>query len=120
MEDILNNTVQAFLADPLLYIGMVLSAYAVLSFLTFLNGFISGSGHILGNSGHAEHQLHARVRTITGLLNVAAVFVIWEFIRFVGSWFGYTTMSTGVGITATLILVVWMGYSLAFAKKGGH
>lgn len=120
MEDILNNAVNTFLADPLLYIGMVLSAYAVLGFLTFLNGFISGSGHLLTNSGHAEHQLHARARAITGLLNVIAAFIIWESVRFIGSWFGYGTISTGLGVTATFILGVWIVYSVAFAKKGGH
>jgi len=120
MEEILNNLVKAFVADPLLYIGMVLSAYAVLGFLTFLNGFISGAGHIIPNSGHAEHQLHARVRAIMGLLNVAAVFLVWEVIRFVASWFGYTTMNTTVGVVALALFAFWVGYSLLFGAKGGH
>lgn len=116
MEDILNN----FLADPLLYIGMALSAYAVIGFLTFLRGFIAGSGHIIGNSGHNEHQEEARMRSIWGLLIVFAVFLVWETMRFVASWFGYTTMNTGFGITVSVILLLWVGHTLVLGKKGGH
>jgi len=120
MEDILHNTVQNFLNDPLLYIGMVLSAYAVIGFLTFLRGFIAGSGHVIANSGHNEHQEEARVRATWGLLIVFAVFLIWETLRFVASWFGYATVNTNFGIVVSIILLLWIGYTLLLSKKGGH
>jgi hypothetical protein len=118
MESLLHN----FFTDPLFYIGLVISIFAVFGFLTFLRGIIAGIGHVLGNSGHAEHQEEAQVRVVWGTLMLWAAFLTWEIIRWVGSWFGYAEVSTSLGLTVTSLALLWIVVQafLQKKKKGGH
>lgn len=114
MESLLHNLG----TDPLLYIGIALSGFAVLGFLTFLRGFIAGVGHIVGNSAHDEHQAHARARTIWGAYMLVVAFLLWETARFIASWFGYDTYNVVLGLVMVALLTVCL--TIANMGSGGH
>ncbi len=116
MDTLLHNLAE----NPLLYVGIPLSVYAVIGFLTFLRGFIGGVGHLVTNSGHNEHQEEARVRATWGFCIALAAFLAWESARFVASWFGYTTMHPIFGFSVVTLLVLWIVYTAVTSTKGGH
>ncbi len=114
MESVLNN----FLSTPLYYVGLPVSALAVLSLLVFIRGFVAGAGYVFGDNGHIEHQDHAEARVTWGTLLLAFIFIFWECLRFIASWFGVGTYSVPTGTIMLTIAAIWV-LSMMMNKGGG-
>ena len=68
-------------SDPLADIQILLSVAGAVGFIIFAWGF---AGYILAHEDD-EHEQHASVRMITGLVWMVVLFVLWEVIRYVVS-----------------------------------
>ena len=110
---------QAFIDNPLLYLGGCLCVLAAYGFTTFLSGFLSGSGHIIMHDGHVEHQEHAQIHAVNGAFQITAAFLLWEILRFVATIFGYDTANMTVSIILVVFLVVWIIFFKSKAAAGG-
>jgi hypothetical protein len=101
-------------------IGALLSFLAAWSFLIFLRGFLSGISYVFSDNGNADHMGHYSVRTVWGFLLLIPIFVIWEVLRGVATWFGYGNANT----TTTWVMIVLGVIVAIFISKqsggGGH
>ena len=73
------------IADPLFYVGYILSVFAAISFLIFLKGFLQGLQQVVfidGNEEHLDHE-HSREHITLGVLLMIFIFILWELLR----WF---------------------------------
>ncbi|MCX6820277.1 MAG: hypothetical protein NT019_03300 [Candidatus Adlerbacteria bacterium] len=122
MEQFWNNV----LAVPFYYVEVLLAGLAAISFLVFLRGFLGGIGNVFTMNGHDEHLLHARTRSVWGVLLLAFLFVLWEILRMVASWLGGPMGDTTLGMWFVIaIAATWL---FLFIKKklfsggggGGH
>lgn len=68
-------------SNPLADIQILLSLAGVGSFIIFAWGF---TGYVLAHEDD-DHEQHASVRMITGLVWMVIFFVLWEAIRYVVS-----------------------------------
>jgi hypothetical protein len=119
---VLTTAFNAIIANPLYYIGVVVVSLAVLSFLVYLRGFISGVGHIFDDGAHIEHQHHADQRTIWGALLLIVIFILWETLRTTfGLFSGTATATPVIGITLAIIwaIVIWWLFFAEPSKGGG-
>ena len=78
---------ESFLADPLYYIGVVFSLAAALAFITFLRGFLSGIVKAFTMNASDSHMDHWRVYSVWGVFLLAAIFVLWEIVRWIAGLF---------------------------------
>ena len=84
METLLNH----FFSDPMFYIGGFFAGLAVLAFLTFLRGFLTGIPELFTNNSNYDHLRIAYTRALWGMFFLIIIFAVWEVVRFVASWFG--------------------------------
>ena len=109
-----------FFENVFFYIGVVLAAYAVYGFITFLNGFLSGAPHVFLHDGHIEHQDHAETRVIQGMFMLWTAFCIWEVLRVPASWLGVGTANTTLAlIILGISAFAWIMGKLTGKKGGG-
>ena len=114
--------VYSIVLHPIYSIGFILSFAAGFSFLIFLRGFLSGVGHIFTIDHHDDHQDHARVRAIWGVVLLYEIFMLWVLVRTVASFFGGPTIN--VTLTCWLfgvyaVLRVW-GWFVLPPPPAGH
>jgi hypothetical protein len=83
MESLLNN----FFSHPFFYVGALVSAFAAISFLLYLRGFIAGVGHVFDDGAHIGHQHHANERVVHGVLLLGITFIVWEIVRSIAGLF---------------------------------
>lgn len=79
METLLNN----FLSDPMFYIGAIFAGFAVLAFLTFLRGFLTGAPELFTNNSNYEHLRIAYTRVLWGTFLLVIIFAVWEVLRLI-------------------------------------
>lgn len=79
MESYLNN----FLSDPMFYIGALFAGLAVLAFLTFLRGFLTGIPELFNNNSNYAHLRIAYTRVLWGTFFLVIIFAVWETLRFI-------------------------------------
>lgn len=99
-------------------IGALLSFLAAWSFLIFLRGFLSGIPYVFSDNGNEEHMDHYSVRSTWGFLLLIPIFVLWEILRGIATWFGY-----GDANTATTWVMIVLGALIAWfisAQSGGE
>jgi len=82
--DTVNILINAFLTEPLTYIGSVMSLLAAVGFLIFLWGFIE---YIMEINGNDAEKNHSSISMVHGTTWVVTIFVMWETIRFIASYF---------------------------------
>lgn len=66
-------------SNPLADIQILLSIAGAVGFIIFAWGF---TGYVLAHEDD-DHELHASVRMVTGLVWMVVLFVLWEIIRYV-------------------------------------
>jgi len=114
----------AFYAHPMYFIGVVFAAIGAMGFGLFISGFFPGLPHFFTLSSHDEHQEHYRIRCVRGTMILVHIFILWEIVRLVASWFtgGSVDPSIVLGLIITYIIVmiiigVWSGIASAIANK---
>jgi hypothetical protein len=78
---------ESFFLHPFFYISAAFALVAAMGFLIFLRGFIGGIGDVFTMTGHVTHVQEAQTRAVWGVFILTSVFVVWEVVRWVASWF---------------------------------
>ena len=93
----------SFYADPLYFIGVVLSVYAAFGFVYFLAGLLPGSHHVILIDGHDGHMSHYRHRIAVGLGLMVEAFIVWEIVRLIADALAGKPVTNG-GLVAFVIV----------------
>jgi hypothetical protein len=122
----MNSFWDTVLATPFHYVEMLFAFIATLSFLVFFRGWLGSIGNIFKMSAHEEHLEHSQVREIWGVYLLIFLFMVWEIVRTVASWFGFQDggqVTLGYWCAGIMVLI----YAFLFIKKslfsgggGGH
>lgn len=116
MEIFIDN----FFANPLLYIGGLMSLCAAVAFIIFLAGFAGGLPHLFTNSESDEHMEHSRTRTMWGLGWLILIFGVWEIIRFLWGLAPRSHALFGLFLIFVLYFVPWYIKWYNTPKKSSH
>jgi hypothetical protein len=82
----MNSILQVLYSHPMHTIGAVFAFFAMVGFLLFLRGFMSGFGNFFTFDHNDYYLERARVRVVWGVLIMYAAFSIWEVVRFIVDW----------------------------------
>jgi hypothetical protein len=116
----------AFIANvfynPLPFIGAVISFFAVVAFLVFLRGFLSGVMYLFTLNGNDDFLLPARIRVAWGFLLLVFFFCLWQYIRFAGALITGSVWPLGLWLAtvllSTLFVLQWSLHFYAHKEKG--
>ena len=112
------------IANPLFFIGAIISFVACLGFLIFLRGFLLGLNQLFYIDGHDDFVALARIRVTWGLVLMVNMFVLWVAVRGVATLLGFDTVEAGttmrILVPYALVVVILYFMGLAFPKKEAH
>ena len=77
---------EAFLSDPLFFVGVAFGLAATIAFIIFASGFFPGLPHLFTLSGNADSLPGHRMRAMWGLMLLIFIFVAWELVRWIAGW----------------------------------
>lgn len=115
----------ALYAHPMYFIGLVFTILGGMGVGLFFAGLFPGLPHLFTLSTHDGHQDHYRVRIVWGTLILIHVFILWEIVRLVGSWFTGETVDPGIatGLVSTyfiIMIILTIAFALAESVKNRH
>jgi len=115
MDTFIANVLQ----NPLPIVGATISFFAVVAFLVFLRGFLSGVMYLFTLNGNDDFLLHARIRVLWGFLLLVFFFAIWEVVRWVLALFTGDEWPRGLSLAVTLLIILFIlqGAVHLYSKK---
>lgn len=107
------------------FIGFVFAIIGAMGVGLFFAGLFPGLPHLFTLSTHDGHQDHYRVRIVWGTLILIHVFILWEVVRLVGSWFTGEVVDPSIagGLVSTYLIVMiilTISFALAESVKNRH
>lgn len=107
------------------FIGFAFAAMACMGVGLFFAGLFPGLPHLFTLSTHDGHQDHYRVRIVWGTLILIHVFILWEIVRLVGSWFTGEVVDSGIAIGLvstylTVMAILTIAFALTESVKNKH
>ncbi len=100
--------IQNVLYHPLAFIGAGISFLAVITFLMFLRGFMSGVMYLFTLNGNDDFLKAARIRVLWAFLLLVFFFAIWQVIQWVGALVTNSEWPAGTGLGVTLLIFLFV------------
>lgn len=97
------------------FIGFVFALLGGMGAGFFFAGLFPGMPHLFTLSAHDGHQGHYRVRIVRGTMLLIHLFILWEIVRLVGSWFTGEQVDPGIAVSLVMTyLIVVILFSIFF------
>lgn len=77
----------SFFLHPFFYVSAAFAVVGAIGFLVYLRGFIGGIGDVFTMAGHVGHVAEAQTRVVWGVFILTSLFIVWEIVRWIASWF---------------------------------
>ena len=79
--------IDAIIANPFVLFQATFALLAGLAFVIFLGGFLGGASNFVTLSENIDHMTHARTRAVWGAGWLFVLFIEWEVLRWLASFF---------------------------------